>query len=89
MARKKSLQSESTSKSEDVRFDIDGMWLKKPEIIKQFIDQRSDYEKLCAEVAYILNRQLNNAKVEFSAITHRAKTLNSFLEKIQRKICYF
>ena len=67
-------------------FDIDGMWQQKPEIIKQFIDQRPDYEKLCAEAAYILNRHLNNAKIEFSAITHRAKTLNSFLEKIQRKI---
>jgi putative GTP pyrophosphokinase len=73
------------SGSENKSFDIDGMWLKKPEIIKQFIDQRSDYEKLCAEVAYILTRQLNNAQVEFSTITHRAKTLNSFLEKIQRK----
>jgi putative GTP pyrophosphokinase len=84
MARNNSSQTK-ISESDNAGFDIDGMWLKKPEIIKQFIDNRSDYEKLCAEVAYILNRQLNNSKVEFSAITHRAKTLNSFLEKIQRK----
>lgn len=71
--------------NENVGFDIDGMWVKKPEIIKQFLDQRSDYEKLCAEVAYILTRHLNNAQIEFSTITHRCKTLNSFLEKIQRK----
>lgn len=48
-----------SSQSEDINFDLDGMWLKKPEIIKQFIEQRSDHEKLCAEVAYILTRQLN------------------------------
>jgi putative GTP pyrophosphokinase len=77
--------ADTFSKSENTGFDLDGMWVKKPEIIKQFIDQRSDYEKLCAEVAYILTRQLKNAQIEFSTITHRAKTLDSFLEKIQRK----
>ncbi|MEK7722936.1 MAG: hypothetical protein AAB336_01180 [Acidobacteriota bacterium] len=77
---------DSISKSALTGFDIDGMWQQKPEIIKQFIDRSPDYEKLCAEVAYILTRHLNNAEIEFSAITHRAKTLNSFLEKIQRKI---
>ncbi len=66
-------------------FDADKVWLEKTEIIKRFINQRTDYEKLCAEVAYILNRELTKNKVEFSTITHRAKTLNSFLEKIQRK----
>lgn len=75
----------NSSQSENPGFDIDGMWSKKPEVIRQFIDQNSDYEKLCAEVAYILNRHLNEAQIEFSTITHRAKTLNSFLEKIQRK----
>jgi putative GTP pyrophosphokinase len=75
----------SFSQSENDGFDLDGMWLKKPEIIKQFIDQRAAYKNLCAEVAYILSRQLNNAQIEFSTITHRAKTLDSFLEKIQRK----
>ncbi len=81
-----STNAEASLKTGNSGFEIDPMWLKKPEIIKQFIDQRPDYEKLAAEVAYILNRQLISSKVEFSAITHRAKTLNSFLEKIQRKI---
>lgn len=74
-----------SSQSENVSFDLDGMWLEKPEIIKQFIEQKSDYERLCAEVAYILNRHLKNAEIEFSTISHRAKTLDSFLEKIRRK----
>ena len=66
-------------------FDTDSLWLEKTELIKRFINQRTDYEKLCAEAAYILNRELSKIQVEFSSITHRAKTLNSFLEKIQRK----
>jgi putative GTP pyrophosphokinase len=65
--------------------DNERLWTENPEIIKRFIDQRPDYEKLCAEVAYILNRELNKKEIEFSTITYRAKTLNSFLEKIQRK----
>jgi hypothetical protein len=38
--------ADSFSKSENIEFEIDGMWLKKPEIIKQFIDRRSDSKKL-------------------------------------------
>jgi ppGpp synthetase/RelA/SpoT-type nucleotidyltranferase len=65
------------------KLDLDSMWSKNPEIIRQFISQQNDYEKLCAEVAYILSRELEKAKIEFSAITHRAKTLKSFLEKLK------
>lgn len=63
----------------------ENIWTEKPRMVKQFIENRPDYERLCAEVAYILSRTLKNACIEFSAITHRAKTLDSFLEKIQRK----
>lgn len=80
-----SFQTVKAAKSESADFDADKLWFEKTEVIKQFLDQRADYEKLCAEVAYILNRELNRNHVEFSTITHRAKTLNSFLEKIQRK----
>ncbi len=79
------IMTENNSNQSEIGFEIDAMWLKRPEIIKRFLDQRSDYKKLCAEVAYILNRHLNDSQIEFSTITHRAKTLNSFLEKIQRK----
>ena len=67
------------------RIDLDEMWSQKPDVIRQFINQQADYEKLCAEVAYILSSQLKIAEIEFSAITHRAKSLKSFLEKTQRK----
>ena len=84
-ANENSDELNETVKSVDSGFDIDNLWLEKTEIIKRFLEQRADYEKLCAEVAYILNRELGKNHVEFSTITHRAKTLNSFLEKIQRK----
>lgn len=73
------------SELEEKRFDKDEMWLEKPEIIKQFIDQQPIYESLCAEVAYILKRELFKAEIKISSIVSRAKTLNSFFDKIQRK----
>jgi putative GTP pyrophosphokinase len=85
MARTASFQPEKNSKSFGSGFDVERFWKENPEAIKRFIDQQPDYEKLCAEVAYILNRELNKEEVEFSTITCRAKSLNSFLEKIQRK----
>lgn len=85
MADNGTFQSDSTKKLIQENFDLDGMWVQKPEVIKQFINKRSDYEKLCAEVAYILTKLLNNAEIEFSNIVYRAKTLNSFLEKVKRK----
>lgn len=78
-------QTENQSNSVDSDFDADKFWLENTEIVKRFIEQQPDFEKLCEEVAYILNRELTKNKVEFSTITHRAKSLNSFLEKIQRK----
>ncbi|MEP6901616.1 MAG: hypothetical protein ABJA66_07690 [Actinomycetota bacterium] len=85
MARTASFQPEKNSKSFASNVDVERLWKENTESIKRFIERQADYEKLCAEVAYILNRELNKEEVEFSTITYRAKTLNSFLEKIQRK----
>ena len=85
MANFTSFKLGQSAKPVETGSDAENLWSEKTEIIKHFIDQRADYEKLCAEVAYILNRELGKNQIEFSAITHRAKTLNSFLEKIQRK----
>ena len=85
MAKFATFQPEKTTKSVGSGSDDERFWLEKPEIIKSFINQQTDYEKLCAEIGYILNRELDKANIEFSNITYRAKTLNSFLEKIQRK----
>ena len=80
-----SFQPEKKAKSFGADFDEERSWQENTASIKRFIDRQPDYEKLCAEVAYILNRELNIAEIEFSTISCRAKTLNSFLEKIQRK----
>ena len=85
MTKTASFQPEKNSKPSGSGFDVERFWRENPEAVKRFIEQQPDYEKLCAEVAYILNRELNKAGVEFSNITCRAKSLNSFLEKIQRK----
>jgi len=85
MARTASFQPEKKAKSFGADFDVERLWKENTESIKRFIDRQPDFEKLCAEVAYILNRELGKEEIEFSTITYRAKTLNSFLEKIQRK----
>ncbi len=85
MARTASFQPDKNAKSFGADFDVERLWKENTESIKRFIDRQPDYEKLCAEVAYILNRELNKAEIEYSTITYRAKSLNSFLEKIQRK----
>jgi ppGpp synthetase/RelA/SpoT-type nucleotidyltranferase len=61
------------------------LWDERPEVIRAFVDERSNYEQLGAEVAYILEKRLRAADVEFAAITHRAKTVKSFAEKVWRK----
>lgn len=60
-------------------------WQENSDSIRVFLKQFPDFEKLCGEVAYILKRELNKAHIEFSTIQNRAKSLDSFLEKIQRK----
>jgi ppGpp synthetase/RelA/SpoT-type nucleotidyltranferase len=61
------------------------IWKKEPEIIQHFLNRRADYEQLCTEVAYILKKCVTNSAIEISDIPSRAKTLESFLEKVVRK----
>lgn len=67
------------------KFEIDSVWETHPEVIKKFLDCRTDYEQLCIEVAYILEKKAKAVGVEIALVAHRAKSLNSFLEKVQRK----
>jgi putative GTP pyrophosphokinase len=64
--------------------NLDILWRNNTELIRSFIDQRNDYEQLCSEISYILKKR-HNSEIEFSTISSRVKTLNSFLEKIERK----
>lgn len=65
--------------------EISKTWEERPDIIRSFIEARPQYEQLCAEVAYILKKRLDDGSIEYSAVTSRAKTLKSFAEKISRK----
>jgi len=68
--------------------DIDELskaWTDNPELIREFMDLRPQYDQLCSEVAYILDKRLKGRQIEFSAITRRAKSLRSFTEKLTRK----
>lgn len=56
-----------------------------PDLIRRFSDGRPRYEELCSEVAYILRKRIEKAGIEVSAVTCRAKTLKSFVEKLERK----
>lgn len=78
--------AKKTAKSKTRRpKDVSHVWSKNPQTIRQFLDQRPDFEQLCTEIGYILDKRLTARGIEFSTVTWRAKTLNSFLEKIQRK----
>lgn len=76
---KKNVQPQTTIK------DPKQVWRENTDTIHQFLEQRPDYEQLCVEIAYILKRRLGALGIEVSTVTWRAKTLNSFLEKIERK----
>ena len=78
-------QSNSSSKAKPASLTMDEVWQRKPEVIKQFLQVRPDYEQLCVEVEYILCKRIAEGKIETASISSRAKTLNSFLEKLQRK----
>ncbi len=64
---------------------LEALWREQPELISDFLSKRPHYEQLAAEAQYILRTRLQQARIEFSAVTARAKTLKSFLEKITRK----
>jgi ppGpp synthetase/RelA/SpoT-type nucleotidyltranferase len=63
----------------------DRLWDAQPEVIRKFLDLRPNHEKLCEEVTYILKKLLQEKDLEYSAVTWRAKNLDSFCEKLGRK----
>src|SRR5262245_51861524 len=64
---------------------VEKAWAEQAPVIRRFIDVRPHYEQLCGEVAYILRKRLDEQRVEYAAVTQRAKTLKSFLEKVSSK----
>ena len=60
-------------------------WREQSSLIRVFLERRPLYQKLCSEVAYSLEHAVKAANIEIAAVTSRAKTLNSLLEKVFRK----
>lgn len=68
-----------------VNQDIDKLNNQESELRDKFLEDQPSYEKLAKEVKYTLRKRLNEANIEYSAVTHRAKTLNSYLKKCLKK----
>jgi len=69
----------------ETALSVSELWKKRPEVIRQFVEKRPSCEKLAEEVAYVLDKAVRRKGIEFASITYRAKTLDSFCEKIVRK----
>src|SRR6266852_3863355 len=65
--------------------DLDSMRFEHPTMKHRFIEQKHNYEELCTEVVYILEKRFKQLGVEVSNVSSRVKTFESFLEKIRRK----
>jgi ppGpp synthetase/RelA/SpoT-type nucleotidyltranferase len=65
--------------------NLDEVWEKHPNYIRRFYDNFEDNKKLCKEVEYILSAEITKKKIEIAQVTSRAKTLESFCEKLTRK----
>ena len=79
MAKRIKIHQDSTPQQ------VKDYWRDKPDLVKKFIEAREDYQCLCDEVKYVLSKRINENNIEVSTVIARAKTLNSFLEKINRK----
>lgn len=75
----------TTDNEHPVHDALGSVWSTQAEVVRAFVEQRPNYESLCQEVAYILNRGLKQASIQIAAVTARAKSIESFCEKITRK----
>lgn len=83
--RQKNQKNDAIPHGAEKATGTDRLWAEKPHVIKSFLDVRPVYEQLCTEVEYILRKRVGERAVQTSFIGSRAKTLNSFLEKLTRK----
>lgn len=60
-------------------------WRDDPDLVRKFNEQRADYEQLCAEIVYSIQAMAKASKIRINAVSSRTKSLESFLEKLERK----
>jgi ppGpp synthetase/RelA/SpoT-type nucleotidyltranferase len=78
------LRSNEPSGQNEKRIE-DDPWRSDPDLVRQIVERRPNYEQLVDEIVYTLKKRIKEADIEVSSVTGRAKTLKSFLEKLQRK----
>lgn len=64
---------------------LDQFWADDPNVIRAFLKVQPHFEKLAEEVAYVLEKNFRAADVDYSGVTYRVKTVESFCEKLRRK----
>ena len=64
---------------------LNRIWKDKPELIRGYFDKIATFQRLCDEVKYIIDHRVNSSSIEIGMLSSRAKTLESFCEKIERK----
>lgn len=64
---------------------LNKIWKERPEIIRGFYDRLPTHQRLCDEIKYILEKELKSSGIEIGHLNSRAKSLESFCEKIERK----
>jgi ppGpp synthetase/RelA/SpoT-type nucleotidyltranferase len=67
----------------------DDAWLSSPSVVRTFLENRPAYEQLCSEVAYTIGKAVERENIPIAHVTHRAKELSSFLEKVERKSIHY
>ena len=60
-------------------------WRDDPDLIRKFNEQKADYELLCAEIVYSVDALAKASKIRINSVSSRTKSLESFLEKLERK----
>ena len=54
-------------------------------LTREYESRKKNYEALCNEVEFTLEKKLNEAEIKWHSISTRVKDLTSFIDKIERK----
>lgn len=63
------------------------MWQEHPDVIRRYYEDRLQYQQLCEEIKYTLQKNMNDANIGYSTITYRVKSVESFSKKFIHKTC--
>lgn len=72
-------------KADSNKDHLNDVWTKNPHYIRRFYDNLKTNEKLCQEISYIISTEIEHTEIEIAQVSYRAKSLESFCEKIVRK----